>query len=169
MKKILFFFSSLVLIMVLAFILFLAFSGYSISWDSSKDREVAYIYLIPEDYKGCAWIRYGHPGAAPLEINNDEVIFRIPENGMLRTSTDYDLVPPLHNTKVFSVNDQGERVKQLVDEYDRPPSSFYSYNDQNPGDVIYINFDSSEEKCEFLEHVSKPLQLSVSTLPYSQS
>lgn len=169
MKKKFFFFIALVLSIVLAFILLLALSGYSISWDSSKNQEVAYIYLIPEGYKGCAWIRHGHPGGTPLEINNDEVIFRIPENGILRTSTDYEQVPPLHNTKVFSVNDQGERVKQLFDEYDRPPSSFYSYNNQNPGDVIYINFDSSEEKCEFQEHVSKPPQLSISTLIYTQN
>lgn len=161
MKKILFVLSSLVLSIVLAFILLLTLSGYTISWGSSNDRVVDYIYLIPEDFKGCAWIRYGYPGGTPLEINNDEVIFRIPENGILLTSTDYGQVPPLHITKVFSVNDKGERVKQLIDEYDQPPSSVYSFNNQNPGDVRHINFDSSEEQCEFLEHVNKPLQIHV--------
>lgn len=41
-------------------------------------------------------------------------------------------------------------VEQLVSEYDIPPLTGYSFDDQNPGDVSYIKFDSSEKNCEGL-------------------
>ncbi|MDN7245641.1 DUF6843 domain-containing protein [Planococcus shenhongbingii] len=150
MKKVLLVFGSLILALVLTYILI----GYSTGWGSSEDRELVYTYLIPEDFTGCAWIRYGQPGAKPLEITNDEVIFKIPENGILHTSTDYDSVAYVYTTKVFSVNEQGEPIKQLINEYDLPPSTGYQFDDQNPGDVTSINFDSSEEGCRFIEGVS---------------
>lgn len=97
MKKIILLVSSLVLISIL----FKALTGYSIRWGNFEDRELVHTYLIPEDFAGCAWIHYSQPGEKPLEIENDEVIFKIPRNGFLYTSTDYDTVAHLHTMKVF--------------------------------------------------------------------
>lgn len=92
-------------------------------------------------------IHYSQPGEKPLKVKNNEVIFKFPKNGMLQTSTNYDSVAYLHTTKVFSMNEQGELVKEVVSESEIPPPTVYSFDDHNPEDITYINFDSSEENC----------------------
>jgi hypothetical protein len=43
-------------------------------------------YMIPEGYVGWVEIRFGQANASPLPIDNGDLVYRIPENGLLDTS-----------------------------------------------------------------------------------
>jgi hypothetical protein len=43
-------------------------------------------YLIPDGYLGWVEIRFGQADASPLAIDNGDLVYRIPENGLLDTS-----------------------------------------------------------------------------------
>ncbi len=38
-------------------------------------------------FKGCVFINYGVKRAPPLEIENNEIKYRVPENGIINTSS----------------------------------------------------------------------------------
>lgn len=144
MKKVFIIFLSLFLV----YLLVVEIIGDKFKWG---EQEMIHTYLLSENFTGCAWIHYDQPGAGPLEINSNEVtevIFKIPKNGVLHTSTPYETVANIHTTKVILMNEAGEPIKEVLDEFDLPPATGYSYDDQNPGDVSYINFASTEENCE---------------------
>lgn len=56
MKKVLFTFLSLILILFLISILFTVVTGYTFKWNSSVEAEMVHTYLIPEGFTGCASI-----------------------------------------------------------------------------------------------------------------
>lgn len=87
------------------------------TWINKPVTDVSEVYLIPEEYQGCVWIYYNQPKAKPLVIENKEIIYQIPENGILNTSSPSDFGNlGWHDVKAFYVNDQGQRVQEVPHE-----------------------------------------------------
>ena len=47
-------------------------------------------YLLPNGFEGCVMINYGVEGASPLRIKNDEIFYKVPESGIIDTSSSYN-------------------------------------------------------------------------------
>ena len=62
-----------------------------IVWMNRPVTDVAEVYLLQKDFKGCVWIYYNQPNAKSLKIVNKEITYRIPDNGVLHTSSPADL------------------------------------------------------------------------------
>ena len=74
------------------------------------------IFLIPEDYRGQVLILYGQENGQPKEFENGWRIYRIPENGVLRTK--FKLKGNYINnssSKYFLVDKDGNR--KLIKQY----------------------------------------------------
>lgn len=80
------------------------------------------VYLIPEGYTGCVVIAYDQPNEPSLRIINDKLVYKIPENGILKTSSHYGFGwlykddSGWFNAKYFYVNDEGKKVKEIPQE-----------------------------------------------------
>lgn len=82
------------------------------------------IYLIPDGYTGCVGIFYDFKSAPPLEIKDKVITYKIPEDGILRTSSSETFGwgqkehSGWHKTKYYYVNPKGNKVRKLVDDKD---------------------------------------------------
>lgn len=47
-------------------------------------KSIEEVFLVPEGFKGHAYVVYGVPDGKPLTENRQQVIYRIPQNGVLR-------------------------------------------------------------------------------------
>lgn len=44
-------------------------------------------YILPDGYVGWVVIHFSHPGAPPIELRDKQLVFEIPESGVLYTSS----------------------------------------------------------------------------------
>ena len=79
-------------------------------------------YLLPAGYEGCVVIHYDIPDAPELKAVNNEIVYRVPEDGLIETSSPYDFgwVNEKHSggfeLKAFYVDEEGNRTGQLPQE-----------------------------------------------------
>ena len=52
-----------------------------------KSERHASRYVLPDGYVGWVVIHYDHPGAPPIELKDKELVFDIPETGVLYTQS----------------------------------------------------------------------------------
>ena len=87
-----------------------------------EEEGVDQTYLLPEGYEGCVVIRYDIPDAPKLKIENNEIVYRVPEDGIIETSSPYDYgwVNDEHSgafqLKAFYIDKEGKRTAQLPEE-----------------------------------------------------
>ncbi|WP_369899447.1 hypothetical protein [Bacillus manliponensis] len=79
------------------------------------------IYLIPDGYTGCVSIFYDVKNASPLEIKDKVITYKIPEDGILRASSNETFGwgqkehSGWHETKYYYVDREGNKVRKLIE------------------------------------------------------
>ncbi|WP_077617489.1 DUF6843 domain-containing protein [Litchfieldia sinesaloumensis] len=87
-----------------------------------NQKGVDQTYLLPLDFEGCVVINYNVEGAEPLKIENNEIIYKIPKNGILYTSSPFDFgwVNDKHSgayqSRAYYVDERGEILEELPQE-----------------------------------------------------
>ncbi|MFS0646080.1 DUF6843 domain-containing protein [Siminovitchia sp. 179-K 8D1 HS] len=89
---------------------------------NSNKKGVDQTYLLPMDFKGCVVINYEVKGAPPLKIENNEIKYKVPKDGIVYTSSpmEFGWVNKKHSgsyqSKAFYVDKNGDIVKELPQE-----------------------------------------------------
>ncbi|WP_143242239.1 DUF6843 domain-containing protein [Bhargavaea cecembensis] len=79
-------------------------------------------YLLPDGFEGCVVVRYDVKGAPPLKFTDNEIVYTVPESGIIDTSSPMELGwasehgSGPYRTKAFYVDENGNRVKELPQE-----------------------------------------------------
>lgn len=77
------------------------------------------VFLIPNDYKGCVGVFYNFNDEPPLKIEDKKIIYRLTEDGVLKTSSNGNFGKAnerdtgWHNVKFYYVDKNGNQVQQL--------------------------------------------------------
>ncbi|MEZ5039260.1 MAG: hypothetical protein R2828_05195 [Saprospiraceae bacterium] len=88
------------------------------------------IHLIPQGYKGLVIIDFGIINGTPPEYEGDFRIYKIPENGKLKTQFQSNLgVKPRDKNLFFQINPNGQRI----------PLTHFSDNDLSPETMVVSN------------------------------
>lgn len=86
--------------------------------DSSKPG-VDQTYLLPMGFEGCVLVNYKMEGAPPLKIEDNEIVYQVPDDGIIYTSSpaDFGWVSKEHSgphqTRAFYVDEAGNAVQEL--------------------------------------------------------
>ncbi len=108
------------------------------------------IRLIPEGYEGSVLIIFNQNDGAPKEYEGDKRVYRIPENGVLRTQFEPNYGVQKHS--FFYVSSEGERTgipfvmtqnDGIFDKNDGDDKT-YAYLEQTLGKVEKYDPDSKE-------------------------
>lgn len=59
-------------------------------WQHVKSERHPSRYVLPDGYVGWVVVHFNHPGAAPIELRDKELLFKIPESGVLYTSSEQE-------------------------------------------------------------------------------
>jgi hypothetical protein len=78
---------AVILAVVLAVIMVAGFTGLFLALRSARMPQV---HLLPDEFKGWAFAKYGVEGAPPLPIEGGALVFRYGPDGRLETSTPYE-------------------------------------------------------------------------------
>lgn len=76
-------------------------------------------YLLPNGFEGCVMINYDVEGAPPLKIEDNEIVYKVPESGIINTSSSYDFgwTNEEHSgsfqLSAFYVGDDGKTLEEL--------------------------------------------------------
>jgi hypothetical protein len=118
-----------------------------IVWMNRPVTDVDEVYLLQKDFKGCVWIYYNQPNAKSLEIVNKEITYRIPDNGVLHTSSPADFGNlGWHKIKAFFVDKQGNRIVEIP--FDMHNYGFINGNNHPISQSSWMLFDSSKDFCQ---------------------
>ena len=89
---------------------------------SFKQEGIDQTYLLPSGFEGCVVIHYNVKDAEPLYIENNQIVYEVPKNGIIHTSSPYDFgwVNDEHSgayqLRAFYVDDNGEILEELPHE-----------------------------------------------------
>lgn len=95
---------------------------YSFVANEAGDQGVDKIYLLPSKFEGCVVINYNVEGALPLKTENNEIIYNVPENGIIETSSPSNTGwvneegSGWHKIRAFYVDEKGEIIEELPQE-----------------------------------------------------
>lgn len=98
------------------------FIGNLILFIATSQKGADETYLLPEGFEGCVVINYEVQGAPPLELKNDEIVYHVPEDGVINTSSPLELgwvnkdYSGPNREKAFYVDKQGNQIKELPQE-----------------------------------------------------
>lgn len=79
-------------------------------------------YLLPNGFEGCVFLNYDVEGASPLKIENNEIVYKVPESGVINTSSpsDFGWTNEKHSgyyqLSAFYVGEDGEIIEKLPQE-----------------------------------------------------
>lgn len=108
----------------------------------SAKKRVDTIWLIPENYIGVVGVFYDYPNGSPKEFEDNKRIYRIPKNGILKTSFSSDIW--VSNVEVFYVMKDGRRKKVLnysVENTEFNPNHPYYIGNPNPTGTSTTSYD----------------------------
>lgn len=105
-------------------------------------------YLLPSDYEGCVVIYYDMKDAPALEINNNEIVYVVPADGIIYTSSPMDF--GWVNTKqsgafqleAYYVDKRDKKIKQLSQEQIRFGANGSMQDEHSVQDYYYQLFGS---------------------------
>lgn len=107
-------------------------------------------YLLPKDFEGCAVIFYDVREAPPLEIVDNEIVYEVPEEGILYTSSPMDFgwvskkQSGAFQLEAFYVDEAGEKIAQLPEEEIQFGANGSWQDDKGNQDYYYQIFGSAE-------------------------
>ena len=87
-----------------------------------EEEGVDQTYLLPAGFEGCVLIRYDIPDAPKLKIEDSEILYTVPEDGIIETSSPYDFgwVNENHSggyeLNAFYIDGEGKRTGQVPQE-----------------------------------------------------
>lgn len=79
-------------------------------------------FLLPNDFEGCVFINYNVEGASPLKIKDNEIIYKVPESGIIYTSSpsEFGFANKEHSgwfeLNAFYVDENDEIIEKLPQE-----------------------------------------------------
>ncbi len=87
-----------------------------------NNKGVDQTYLLPMNFKGCVVIYYGEKEAPPLKMKNNEIIYKVPKDGIIYTSSPQEF-GWVNNEKsgefqlsAFYVDETGKKIEELPQE-----------------------------------------------------
>ena len=114
-------------------------------WISKPNNDTTIVYHLPEGFKGCIDVYFNQPNKKELEIKDDTLLFIVPKNGSISTSSSYDLIMDLgwHKVKAFYVNEDGKPVSEIN------TNDFYNVSNTTNGNFerMMTTFDPNQEQC----------------------
>lgn len=109
------------------------------------------VRLIPKGYKGSVLVIFNQENGEPKEYENGKRVYRIPENGVLKTQFEPNY--GVQNHQFFYVNKEGNRTeipfvlvqnKEVLSEIKDDKKIVYAYFENTIGEGFGIN-DNNEE------------------------
>ncbi|WP_213421276.1 DUF6843 domain-containing protein [Bhargavaea massiliensis] len=96
----------------------------SVLYLSAIDSEpgVNETFLLPMGFEGCVLINYEVEGAPPLRIEGNEIVYRVPDDGIIDTSSPIDFGwvskenSGSYRLRAFYVDQAGNKVQELSQE-----------------------------------------------------
>ncbi|MFP3728950.1 hypothetical protein U8V72_27565 [Priestia filamentosa] len=100
-------------------------------------------YLLPKGFEGCVVINYDVKGAEPLKVKNNEIVYKVPSDGIINTSSPMEFgwvnkeESGSYQLKAYYVGKNGERLQELpsdkirfgangtVQEHGKPERDYY--------------------------------------------
>ncbi|WOV88505.1 hypothetical protein QWT69_05145 [Sporosarcina oncorhynchi] len=110
--------------------------------------DVTVVYHLPAGFDGCMYLLYNQPNEEPLKIDDEEIIIKIPDDGIVSTSSSSDVISGLgwHKVKAFYVNKKGERLEEIPNEkFTNGSTSIRNNNPQT--EKFSISFDTRNGFC----------------------
>ena len=104
------------------FILILFFAGCIIWGDKiAGQKSMDAKYLLPSGFKGCAKVIYNVKDAPPLTSKDNEIIYNVPKNGIIYTSSPSTFgwvngKDTGHQVNAFYVDNNGKVIEKLPEE-----------------------------------------------------
>lgn len=89
---------------------------------NSDQQGVDQTYLLPNGFEGCVVINYDVKDAKPLQIENNEIIYKVPKDGIINTSSPMEFgwvnekLSGAHELKAFYVDESGKKIKELPED-----------------------------------------------------
>lgn len=108
-------------------------------------------YLLPLGFEGCVVINYNVKGAEPLLIENNEIVYKVPETGIIHTSSpsDFGWVNKKHSgayqLRAFYVDEKEEIVEELPQEKIRFGANGAFQEEGKPEKQYFYQIFGSEE------------------------
>jgi hypothetical protein len=100
--------AALIAIVTVGFLLMAIGGGYLVySVSSSRDLN-EHRYLIPEGFTGLIQVEFGISSASPLPRSGKTFLYRVPESGVLQTSTESAKVKP-GPAEFYYADERGQR------------------------------------------------------------
>lgn len=86
-----------------------------VGWFYMQTKDVQVTYLLPEELEGCVSVHFYRTGEKELDIEDGELLIRVPSSGTVFTSSPSTILTDLgwHEEKAFYVNEQGDRVQEI--------------------------------------------------------
>lgn len=110
-------------------------------------------YLLPSGFKGCVTIEYDVKDAAPLTIKDNEIIYKVPKNGIIQTSSPSTLgwtnekTSGSYKINAFYVDEKGKTIEKLPQEKVRFGGNRTIEEDGKPKvEIFYQIFGTKEDE-----------------------
>lgn len=108
-------------------------------------------FLLPMGFEGCALINYEVEGAPPLKIENNEIMYRVPNDGIINTSSPMHFVwvskenSGPYRLRAFYVDQAGNKVEELPPEKIRFGANGSMKEEGKPERTYYYQLFGDEE------------------------
>ena len=83
------------------------------------ENGVDQIYLLPPGYEGCVIIYYNVEDAPPLQMENNQIVYEVPHDGIIQTSSPYHFGwvnkehSGAHQKKAYYIHHDTEKITEL--------------------------------------------------------
>lgn len=117
------------------------------------------VFLIPEGFTGCVGIYYNQKGAKSLIKKEKKIVYEIPENGKLMTSSPQNFGWAKENESggydatFYYVNNKGEKTQKISHEKIGYEYTNENYSDSTGETLRSYTFYISEKKNKFPDSV----------------
>ncbi|WP_301107660.1 hypothetical protein [Sporosarcina sp.] len=107
-------------------------------------------YILPENFTGCVTIYYNKKDAPPLEIKDNEIVYYVPDDGIIETSSPAEFgwtnkkSSGAYQLTAYYVDEEGKKIRELSHE-EMPYGGTGSMQDEKSSqDYSYQAFGTDE-------------------------
>ncbi|MEA3319670.1 MAG: hypothetical protein U9Q88_06550 [Bacillota bacterium] len=118
--------------------------------DERKTPGVDEVFLLPEGFQGCIYIYHNLPGEEELEIVDNKVVYEVPENGRILTSSPQNFLVNFgwHKIYVQNTNDEGAAIQEMMDVTALYRGGTSTTNSDKTTEKSWYLFNTSKETCQ---------------------
>ncbi|NLP50058.1 hypothetical protein [Bacillus sp. RO1] len=108
------------------------------------------VFLLPEGFQGCIYIFHNQPGEEELKIVDNQVVYEVPENGRIVTSSPQNFLVNLgwHKIYVKYTNEEGAASQEMKDVTALYRGGTSTINIDKTTEKSWYLFDTSTETCQ---------------------